>query len=109
PEPTRSACWHCCHPFDWSPCATPVSYDRVKNVYLGSGNFCTWNCCRQYNMVHSAGKGLTLIALITTKLRKQLKELDGCYSPIVSVPPRNSLVLFGGNMTISEYRKGCLK
>jgi len=93
-------CWHCCHPFTTDRVVLPVSYDARRNVWKFVGTFCSWSCAKAYNIDakstwnNACGQLLTLLHKKTTgKLRS-----------IVPAPPRLSLRVFGGTLSIEEFR-----
>jgi hypothetical protein len=94
-------CWHCCHPFSNPKVVLPVSYDEVKQLWKTTGAFCSWACAKAYNMDSKANYNNTrgqLLALLK-------KKMTGKLSRIVPAPPRMCLRVFGGTMSIDEFRE----
>lgn len=100
PSSTDQWCWYCCHPFDGCPLPMPIKYDDRKDVYHVMGKFCSWACMKAFNS-ESCSYLKSVNANIITLFRKRCtKELNG----IRSAPPRIALKVFGGSMSIAEFR-----
>ena len=102
PKQTDVCCWNCCHPFDTTPVCIPKKYDEVTNLFHVYGVFCSWNCAKahleeQYNSI--ASEQFMWMCIMA-------KDVFGCdiYSNLISAPPRFCLTMFGGDMTIEDYR-----
>jgi hypothetical protein len=98
----QTACFWCCHQFDWVGCVLPRSYDAYKNIYTCEGNFCSPECALAFayndnktsdatKWSHHALLGDLYSSLYKTRL----------LSP---APPRTLLRLFGGPLDIEQYR-----
>lgn len=93
------ACFWCCHTFTNRPVVLPI---RDTGEYLEvMGNFCSPECAcahlfemRQDS--HTRWEQLSLLYRIYG---------EACNGKITPAPARNILTLFGGNLTITEYRK----
>lgn len=120
PCSTSTLCHHCCYSFDGVPVPLPQSYDALRKVYHCRGNFCSWQCAKAYNnrQTPPAGRGnrnmyiailahRTWIKYRRKTLTRQEQEAMRTYATycIQPSPPREVLQVFGGNMTIEEYRK----
>jgi hypothetical protein len=99
PETTDTACFWCAHKFSWKPSIIPEREE--KGTYRVYGNFCCPNCCMAYLLQES----------LDTHVRWERVALlhrlyGGAYSSgrIFPSPARESLKLFGGPMTIEQYR-----
>lgn len=124
PSSTNLLCHNCCYTFEGVPVPLPQSYDKLRKVYYCRGNFCSWQCAKAYNIrqTPTSGRGnrnmyIALLAHRTwVKYRRSTFENDAkstgetmrtyavyCIHPS---PPREVLQVFGGNITIEEYRKG---
>lgn len=108
---TNICCWWCCHRFDNTPCVFPTKY--VKGVFQYTGNFCSWPCVRAYT---SKDKSIcnrykqNLLALFLLKLYRPLNDSGERFSPDTGVaPPRQSLKMFGGMLSITEFRESSKK
>jgi hypothetical protein len=99
----QTACFWCCHAFNWIACILPKSYDAYKNLYLCEGNFCSPECALSYCYNDSK----------TSESTKWIQHalLGSLYSEIYKTrilspaPPRSLLRLFGGPLDIEQYRE----
>lgn len=98
-EKTDVCCWWCCHKFCTEPCFLPTSEDELKNRIIVIGNFCSWQCVKAFN---SSLKDFNTSnrSYILRKMLKNLGETD----KIETAPPRELLKMFGGPLTINEFR-----
>lgn len=94
------ACWWCCHTFDTPPIHLPVSLK--KNIYKVLGIFCSYSCCFSYMKKDS--KYSKNMHLLNYLFREQTGKKEVLSQSIVPAPPRESLKLFGGPLTIQEFR-----
>lgn len=123
PTDTRLHCWNCCHQFDNVPAFLPVSRDFTTGVFHLSGLFCSWNCAKAYRYSHpqfchkDAASFLPVFAFLTSHRPRYcpnpLTRAHSCdcqcldYSHrVIFPPPKENLQMFGGHMTIYDYRKG---
>ena len=97
----QTACFWCCHTFNWTPCVLPISYDVYNNIYSCEGNYCSPECGLSY--------------LYESKIPDSTKWnrhalLNHMYSELYKTrtlspaPPRSLLRLFGGPLDIEQYR-----
>jgi len=94
----ESLCWNCCHGFHNIVHGLPINYDN--NVFHTIGNFCTIECLSRYavdNMNDDIYEILPLINLYNNKIYNTNKKVK-------LAPNKLLLNIFGGNMTIEEYR-----
>ncbi len=98
PEKSDSACFWCCHTFEWRPVILPL---RDQGEYLQVyGNFCCPECAMAYLFdirqdSHTRWEQLAI-------LNRLYREV--CGGKIYPAPVRSILKHFGGNLTIEEYR-----
>jgi hypothetical protein len=101
---TDIKCWWCCHDFDNSPCCIPEKY--VNNTYYVYGCFCSFNCAVAHvldNCNHNVWEKYSL-------LLDFCKEVyDDQVEDIKSAPPREVLRMFGGNLSIEQFRQNFTK
>ena len=102
PEKTDVACWWCCHKFDTCPCTLPTKHDPLRKRFTFIGIFCSWNCTKSYNFNMSDHKKYERSSIITLLIQ----QLYGVYNAIniKAAPPRQSLKMFGGYLSIDEFR-----
>lgn len=104
PETTNIYCWWCCHPFQDMPCALPENYTKDKFHVFGC--FCSFNCTAAYNFSkndENMWERYTLLNLMYKKL------FNSNFVKISCAPVRESLKIFGGYLSIEEFRDNCLK
>lgn len=99
PAKTDVACFWCAHTFDWKPSIIPEREE--KGTYRVYGNFCG-PCCAMAYLLNEA---------LDTHVRwERIALLHRLYGPaypngrIFPAPTRQSLQLFGGPMSIEQYR-----
>jgi len=98
PEHVDVACFWCCHRFDNKPVILPV---RDQGEYIQvQGNYCSPECAMAY---------LFDMQQDSYARWEQLSLLNRLYAPAVGgpikpAPSRQILKLFGGPMSIEEYR-----
>ena len=99
PERTDVACFWCCHPFEGRPVVLPV---RDEGEYLQVfGNFCAPECAMSYlfDMRQDSHSRWEQLALLN---RVYGDYVGGVVRP---APARSALKIFGGPMSIEEYRQ----
>ena len=95
-------CWWCCHPFEGTPLSMPYRYDEMRRRFYTAGNFCSWSCMKSYVIdKYGTTKGGLICGNIVL-MRRQLFNQIGHVKP---APNRFSLNVFGGTMTIDEFRE----
>ena len=102
PKVSNIKCLWCCHNFDNIPCALPYSYS--DNTFYVFGNFCSPECAAAYNFDSGADD---------KDIWERYALLNHLYSLIYDVPdltiklapPRLSLKIFGGTLSIEEFRE----
>lgn len=100
---TQIYCMWCCHGFDGIPISIPQKYVNDKfHVY---GNFCSFNCAASYIFNKNDDfmwKQYNLLNLLQKKIS------DNNWKKIKLAPPKEVLKIFGGYLSIDEYRKELL-
>lgn len=105
--PKGHACWHCCHSYGETPLPMPIDYDDRRRMYTVSGCFCSFACMSAYaqtsRMYSATGKrGMAIFQL--------WRDVTKSSSPrIPKAPPRQFLDMFGGHMSIDEFRNASEK
>ncbi len=105
-SPTYSnmtACFWCCHPFSWKASVLPISYDAYENMYTCEGHYCSPECALAYLY---AEPNLSDIARWTrqTLLNDVYRRLY-TVRDLTPAPPRATLRLFGGPLSIDQFRE----
>jgi hypothetical protein len=101
PSTTSVACWWCCHSFDNPPCAIPHEFrNGLYNVY---GIFCSPECAAAYNFddTRNCTDVWERYSLLNMLYRNVFADK---HYKIKLAPPRQTLKMFGGNLTIKEFR-----
>ena len=104
PESTNIYCWWCCHPFNGPPCAVPEYY-RKERFYV-NGCFCSFNCAASYNFSKNDNNMWERYSLLNLMYKKLFNQK---FVKINMAPPREILKIFGGYMSIEEFRETSLK
>ena len=104
PESTNIYCWWCCHPFKGSPCALPEYYKKEK--FYVNGCFCSFNCTASYNFSKNDDDIWERYSLLNL-MYKKLYNFK--FVKINLAPPREILKIFGGYLSIEEFRENSLK
>lgn len=98
---TDVCCWWCCHSFDTVPIGLPEKYDELLKKFQVKGVFCSFSCMVAYKNEHKRIRvNDYLIKFLYNKLTGTFL-LDSHLEP---APPRCSLKMFGGELTIEEFR-----
>lgn len=99
-------CWHCCHPFPGEPVRFPIEYDDRRDSWKVAGYFCSWSCAKTWN-VDRAGSGGCDAGARECLLGLYRKKCAGIpiKQGIVPAPPRQLLRVFGGTMSIEDFRR----
>lgn len=94
-------CWWCVHSLPCHPCIhLPIKFDEKRNIFVTKGNFCSWQCAKAYAIdMNTARAGE--IQMILAMLRRRT---FGKYIPLFPAPKRGALKIFGGTLTIEEFR-----
>jgi hypothetical protein len=98
PDRVDAACFWCCHSFTNRPVVLPVR-DTGDHLQV-MGNFCSPECSLSYLFdmrqdSHTRWEQLALLNRVYS---------EACGGRIYPAPPRSTLKLFGGNLSIQEYR-----
>lgn len=92
-------CWNCCHKFHNIIIGLPIKY--VDNLFYTYGNFCSLECATRFtfdnfhNDISEIYANINLYNNIVNKKKTNVK----------CAPHRLSLNIFGGILSIEEYRK----
>jgi hypothetical protein len=103
----RSNCFWCCHTIDnHMTYSMPYNYDAVNDNYFVFGSFCSLQCANAYNFsVHGSSDKVWEINSWIQMLAKRY----GFSNTIRPAPSRYLLKMFGGNLTIDDFREAHLK
>ena len=104
PESTNIYCWWCCHQFNGIPCAIPEYYKKDK--FYVSGCFCSFNCSASYSFSKNDNNIWERFSLLNLMYKKLYNKK---FIKINLAPPREVLKIFGGYMSIEEFRDNSFK
>ena len=104
PEKTNICCWWCCHQFDNIPCSLPQFYKREK--FYVKGIFCSFNCAASYNFNNNDNDMYEKYSLLNLMYKKLYNKN---FVKINLAPPRETLKMFGGYLSIEEFRENALE
>lgn len=91
-----TCCWWCCHTFEGQELHLPYKKNQTMGV------FCSWECMKSFAIERfKTGKSLEVFTLMT----HMRKVMTGKVSMVESAPSRYSLKMFGGPLSIEEFRK----
>lgn len=99
-EHTDVCCWWCCHKFDSLPIGMPVDYHTKNKKFRVKGVFCSFACMCAYRDIYAKkSETNSLVSYLYTKL-----TAEPVGTIIQRAPPREALKMFGGELTIEEFR-----
>jgi len=100
PCSTSIYCWWCCHPFNEAPCALPYDYkDKKFHVY---GIFCSPECAASYNFDNGVTEEVwERYSLLNFMYRKINNDKN---IKIKLASPRQTLKIFGGSLSMKDFR-----
>jgi hypothetical protein len=102
----NSHCFWCCHSIDSIVYSMPYNYDTVNDSYFVFGSFCSLQCANAYNFsVHGSSDKVWEINSWVQMLGKRY----GFTNTIRPAPSKYLLKMFGGNLTIDEFREAHIK
>ena len=106
PERTDICCWHCCHTFETVPISVPrtLSQSDKSTYYEVYGVFCSVNCAKKFVLE----RGTYDQQQVLLQLNEMCCAVFGIPGDSVfsakEAPPRYFLKMFGGSMSIEEFR-----
>lgn len=91
-------CWWCKHSFDNSKIELPINY--YNNTFYTYGIFCSYECCQAYNIDLNDENVFKRSSLLKFHYYKTFGE----FKNIKKAKDWKILSLFGGNVSIEEFR-----
>lgn len=104
PAHTDIHCFYCVHPFGTMPLTAPKS--RAGGKYITHGVFCSLPCALKYTDVH-AGFNSEEEKMMLRVMARDVFHVPNAFTAKGAIDARN-LQIFGGTMTIEEYRTASL-
>lgn len=101
---TNVCCWWCCHKFSTLPVGLPQDFSMKTRKFRVTGVFCGFPCMVAYAKNSPRASKQYLIQHLHSRLTAQ--PLDSELKP---APPRCALKMFGGNLSIDEFRESVEK
>ena len=78
----------------------PIQYNQETDTFVTKDTFCSWECMKSYNLCSNDFLKNNRFELIQFMFQKE----TGKHTKIKFAPKREELELFGGTMSISEFR-----
>jgi hypothetical protein len=100
------ACWWCCHNFDTVPLGLPQDYSHKTKQFRVRGIFCSFACMLAYS------QNSKIIGRDSEPLIKHLYSklsAESISAKLNPAPPRAALKMFGGELTIEEFRNSTIE
>ena len=92
-------CYNCHHNFNNKPFFLPIDYHYEKNKFKVTGNFCSPNCVKSYALNSKIYQNKFYL------IGDMYRKLFGSNYIIKPAPPIQTLKVYGGNLSIEEFRK----
>tara|TARA_Y100000389_G_C17451512_1_gene515142 strand:- start:261 stop:1127 length:867 start_codon:yes stop_codon:yes gene_type:complete len=96
---TNVACYWCCHRFENTYLGLPIKYKN--NTFEVYGCFCSFECMCAYNFYSNETSNNTWEIYNLINIMAKSMHYDKYVYP---APPRKCLTMFGGYMSIDEFR-----
>jgi hypothetical protein len=101
----NSCCFWCCHSINANVYGMPYNYDTMNDTFYVLGSFCSLQCANAYNF--SINCGSDKVWEINSWIQMIAKRY-GYNNIIRPAPSRYLLKMFGGNLTIEDFREAHL-
>ena len=99
----HTACFWCCHRFNWTPSHLPLTYDLYKNQFFCEGYFCSGECALAH--LYSDNKLSDSVKWNRHALLRYLyRDIYG-EKELSPAPSRSILRMFGGPLDIQQFRE----
>ena len=107
PKRTNVYCWWDCHPFNTVPVGIPIKYNKRHNIFQVYGCFCSFECAMAFKKEDRKLCKISNDLFYDLRKRYGYSDIDGdgMFLSIKTAMPRNSLSIFGGKLSIHEFRK----
>ena len=102
PKSTKIYCWYCRLEFQTTPVPIVQQYDAVKDKYDVYGICCSAQCSKAYIRSLKTNDARTRLVWQEKMLREEFGWPTN--KPIPSAPPWQAIDVYGGYMTIDEWR-----
>ena len=103
-------CWWCCTSFDCTPVGAPLSYDETSDTFDVLGCFCSFPCASAYmrnDQKRLLADKLYLLHMLWGRVPDEEDATDGgeAHQGLLPAPPREMLDMFGGPLTVEQFRE----
>lgn len=102
PVHTDIHCFYCVHPFTSMPLTAPKSRTSIGSKYITHGVFCSLPCALKYTDIH-AGFNSEEEKMMLRVMARDVFQVPNAFTAKSAIDARN-LKIFGGTMTIDDYR-----
>lgn len=99
---TQQKCFWCCYDVGHEVYGMPIRYDALNKNFAMYGTFCSLECASAFNFSYHLGSDR---AWEIHSWIQMLGKRFGYKEPIRPAPSRYLLEMFGGPMTIEEFRQ----
>lgn len=94
-------CWWCCHPWEGQEVHLPIKYDDRTKKFTTIGHFCSFECAKAWGMDNGGSRWGEILEYLALYRRHSA----GKYVPTSPAPKRQTLKIFGGPLSIEEFRR----
>jgi hypothetical protein len=101
PTCTDICCWYCCHDFKSQPVCIPANHNQLERHFEVFGIFCSWNCAKAY--IQQSYSSESSEQLMWMRIMAQ-QVFHTTLKQFHAAPPRIFLQMFGGHLTIEQFR-----
>ena len=103
PQRSHCFCWWDSHPFTSVPIAIPTSYNSVNKTFKVMGCFCSFQCALAYKKYdrNLDNVDTSLLYFFFNKITPNKINVTN----LKPAPPRQMLNIFGGSLSIDQYRE----
>ena len=112
PDSTSIVCWHDCHRFDTVPIPIPKVSRHTNNnqntIYTIFGVFCSCNCAVAYILERNTYDQQQMLLLFKQMVIDVFQLNTRDVFTFEPAPPRIFLDLFGGHLSITQFRESSL-
>jgi hypothetical protein len=84
----------------------PKKYDELRKKFYTQGLFCSWSCMKAFAIDKY---GVNFGGRICGNIVCMRKQMYGIVGPVKIAPNRYKLEVFGGTITIDDFRKETLR
>jgi len=98
----NSCCFWCCHDINNTVYGMPFNYDTINDTFYVLGSFCSLQCANAYNF--SINCGSDKVWEINSWIQMIAKRY-GYLNIVRPAPSKYLLKMFGGNLSIEDFRE----